>query len=140
MAYIETPYELMNETITTAQSIATKNSVQLFRPVTTAVIECLFDYGSGGTTAKVYVQSSVDDGVTWFDIACFAHTTADLNRVCNLSALTPVTTIYTLTSDALTDDTTKDGLLGDRFRVRFVSTGTYAGSTTCKVFITPKEC
>jgi len=31
-------------------------------------------------------------------------------------------------------NTCKDGLLGDQLRVKFTSTGTYAGTTTMKIF------
>jgi hypothetical protein len=44
----------------------------------------------------------------------------------NLSTATPVTTQYTPT------DGTKDGLLGNMFRAKFTTTGTYAGNTTVR--------
>lgn len=86
-------------------------------------------YGSGGSTIKVYLQTSLDQGTTAIDIACFTYTTASANKARNLSALTPKTTDVTPSDGALTDDTSVDGILGDRFRVKIVSTGTYAGST-----------
>lgn len=88
-----------------------------------------FDWGSGGTTCKVYVQTSLDQGATWIDIAALAFTTADASKVFNLSGLTPKTTAVVPTDGTLTDDTCLDGILGDRVRLKVVSTGTYAGST-----------
>jgi hypothetical protein len=88
-----------------------------------------FAYGSGGTTCKVYVQTSLDQGTTWFDVACFAFTTAGLTRVMNLSAMTPVTTPQAPADGGLADNTALDGPLGDRFRAKVVSVGTYAGPT-----------
>lgn len=86
-------------------------------------------YGSGGTTVRAYVQTSLDQGTTWIDIACVLFGTASEVAALNFSALTPKTTQVTPTDGALSDDTAVDGVLGDRFRLKVVSTGTYAGST-----------
>ena len=139
MTYMPATLMLMNETVTTAQSASTKSAVSGLGRTKSGAIHCIFDYGSGGTTAKVWVQTSFDGGTTWVDIANFAHTTSDLSRVYNLSALTPITTVYTVTDGSLADDTAKDGLIGDRLRVKFTSTGTYAGTTTMKVYAVLKD-
>jgi len=86
-------------------------------------------YGSGGTTIKAYLQTSIDQGATWIDIACVLFATASEHACLNFSALTPKTTAVTPTDGSLTDDTAVDGVLGERFRLKVVSTGTYAGST-----------
>lgn len=86
-------------------------------------------YGSGGTSIKVYLQTSLDEGTTAIDIASFTFTTASLVKARNHSALTPKTTDVTPSDTALTDDTSVDGVLGERFRIKLVSVGTYAGST-----------
>jgi hypothetical protein len=86
-------------------------------------------YGSGGTSVKAYLQTSLDQGTTWIDAACFTFTTASAVKVRNLSGLTPKTSDVIPTDGTLTDDTTVDGILGDRFRLKVVSVGTYAGST-----------
>ena len=88
-----------------------------------------FVYGSGGTNVKAYLQTSVDDGTVPVDIACVVFATSSENAVLNFSALTPKLTQVTPSDGAMADDTSVDGLLGDRFRVKVVSTGTYAGST-----------
>lgn len=124
---------LMSETVTTAQTASTKTAVIGLARAKSVAIHCNFTYGSGGTSAKVWVQTSFDGGTTWVDVANFAHLTTSLRRVYNLSALTPVTTVYTATDGTLADDTCKDGLIGDQLRVKFTSTGTYAGTTTMKV-------
>lgn len=124
---------LMSETITTAQTASTKTAVTGLSRAKSVALHCNFTYGSGGTTAKVWVQTSFDGGTTWVDVASFAHTTSSLRRVYNLSALTPITTVYACTDGSLTDDTAKDGLIGDQLRVKFTSTGTYAGTTTMAV-------
>lgn len=86
-------------------------------------------YGSGGTSIKAYVQTSLDQATTPVDIACVVFGTASEVAALNFSALTPKLTQVTPTDGALADDTAVDGILGDRFRLKVVSTGTYAGST-----------
>lgn len=131
--------QLMSETITTAQTASTKTSVRGLARAKSMALHCIFTYGSSGTAAKAWIQTSFDGGTTWVDIANFAHTTSSLSRAYNLSALTPVTTVYTVTDGSLADDTCKDGLIGDQVRVKFTSTGTYSGSTTMKVFAVLKD-
>lgn len=87
-----------------------------------------FVYGSGGTTGKCWLQTSLD-GNTWIDIAQMAFTTASKSRLYNLSADTPVTTAYTITDGTLADDTAKDGIIGGVYRTKTTTTGTYAAST-----------
>jgi hypothetical protein len=98
-----------------------------------ASIQVRFAYGSGGTTAKVYVQTSLDQGTTWIDIACAAFTTSSATKLFNLSGLTAKTTPANPTDGAMTDDTSLDGVLGDRLRVKVTTTGTYATNTTVAV-------
>ena len=94
------------------------------------LLQADFVYGSGGTTLKCWVQSSADGGANWHDVACFAFTTASKRRLANLSARTAVTTLATPTDGTMADDTAIDGLIGDRLRIKYTSTGTYAGSST----------
>ena len=48
-------------------------------------------YGSGGASIKAYLQTSLDQGITAIDIACFTFATASAVKARNLSALTPKT-------------------------------------------------
>lgn len=91
-------------------------------------------WGSGGTSVKAYLQGSADDGTTAYDIACFTFTTSSAVKLRNFSSLTPKTSDVIPTDGALTDDTSVDGIVPDRVRVKVVSLGTYAGSTllTCR--------
>lgn len=93
------------------------------------LLQAAFTYGSGGTTLKAWIQSTVDGGTTWFDVACFAFTTASKTRIANLRAATAVTSLATPGDAALADDTVVDGILGDQIRVKYTSTGTYVAST-----------
>lgn len=79
-----------------------------------------------GATVKAYVQTSLDQGQTWFDVACFAFATAGDLRVLNLSGLQPLTTPTVPADGALADNTVLDGPLGDRLRAKVLSAGTYA--------------
>jgi hypothetical protein len=97
-------------------------------------LELQFLYGSGGTNVTAYVQASFDGGATYGDIASFQVTTSALTKRLNLSSLTPVTTLSTPADGSLTPNTAVDGLIGSRIRVKVVSTGTYAGATSMKVF------
>ncbi len=85
-------------------------------------------YGSGGTSVTAYLQTSLDEGTTAIDIACEVFGTASENNVLNFSALTPKTTQVVPSDGAMTNDTAVDGILGDRFRIKLVSVGTYANT------------
>ncbi len=124
---------LLSATITAAGAGVTTTAIDSLDLAKAATIQANFDYGSGGTSLKVWVQTSVDGGSTWVDVACFAFTTSDARKVVNLSGLTPVTTLYTATDGTLADDTVKDGVFGARWRCKYTSVGTYAGSTTISV-------
>ena len=86
-------------------------------------------YGSGGAAIKAYLQTSLDQGITAIDVACFTFAMASAVKARNISALTPKTADVVPTDGALADDTSVDGVLGDRFRLKIVSAGTYGGST-----------
>lgn len=139
MTYMPNQLVLMNETVTTAQTASTKTAVTNIANARSVGLHCNFTYGSGGTSAIVYVQTSFDGGSTWVDIASFDHATTSLRRVYNLTVSTPVTTVYTALDGTITANTAKDGLLGSQLRVKFTSVGTYAGSTTMAVHAVVKE-
>lgn len=87
---------------------------------------------SSATSAKAYVQTSFDGGTTWFDIACFAFTTATLDKVAAVT--TQVAATHATPADgALADNTVANGLIGGRLRVKFVSVGTYGAGTILKI-------
>lgn len=125
--------------ITTAQTGTTPGNggaagVGNLAGVVAVELQMVFTYGSGGTNATAYVQTSFDGGVTWFDIASFQATTASLQKVCNVSAVAASAAPATPTDGSLTANTKNEGLIGDRLRVKLTTTGTYAGGTTMAVF------
>jgi hypothetical protein len=92
-----------------------------------------FAYGSGGTQVNVYIQSSLDQGQSWFDIANIEFTTSSGVDAINLSGLNSVTTPAALTNLALANNTVLNGPLGDRLQATVVSTGTYGGGSLLSV-------
>jgi hypothetical protein len=114
---------------------ALSSTVQFNAPPRNLCAQFNFVYGSGGTTADAYLQTSIDGGQTWIDIANFHVTTASARKVINLNSQTPETTQVTPTDGSMTANTAQDGILGPLFRVKYQSSGTYAGNTTLQVDI-----
>ena len=131
---------LANLVFTTAVTALVTSPVQLSNDhPESLLLQGNFTYGSGGTTISAWVQTSVDGGATWTDIANFSFTTSSARFLYNLSGLTPVTTEYTATDGSLTANTAKDGIIGPLLRVKYTSTGTYAGSTTLRIDATTRS-
>lgn len=103
-----------------------------------ATIAASFVYGSGGDTLKVIIETSANQGTSWIEVARLAFAMASAEKVVNLSALTPVTTVYAPTT--LSDDTVKDGVFGQRWRARIVkgAGAVYAGNTSLSVRLIAK--
>jgi hypothetical protein len=91
-----------------------------------------FVYGSGGTNAKFWLQTTVD-GTTWRDIASFAFLVASARKISALHVWTASAAALAASDGALADDTIANGVLGGSFRVKYTTTGTYAGGTTCRI-------
>lgn len=96
-------------------------------------VQARFLYGSGGTTAKAWVQTSLDNGATWIDVMNFAFTTAAATKVSAVNTTTALAAGATPTDGSLADNTILSGFLGDRIRVKFTTTGTYGGATSLKI-------
>ncbi len=92
-----------------------------------------FVYGAGGTAVKVYIQTSLDGGTSWQDIMCLTFTTATAKKYSSVKLDVATGPALTPTDVTLTDNTIVDGVLGDRVRCKFVSTGTYTGVTTLNI-------
>jgi hypothetical protein len=120
-------YSLADLAITTALNAVAQTPVVNLEGILAATIEARFAYGSGGITAKVWVQATLDDGQTWNDIACFGFTTSSAIKIINLSGLTPVTAV-TPSDGAMADNTVQDGILGSAMRAKISTTGTYSNT------------
>lgn len=120
-------------TLTTAVTAVVGEQIRLTDQLRAQCFQLNFVYGSGGTTSKVWVQTSLDGGSTWIDVANFAVTTASARRVSCVKANTAVAANVTPSDGALADNTILDGVLGEFVRTKLTSTGTYGGSTTIRV-------
>jgi len=96
----------------------------------TLTVQAAFAYGSGGTNVKAWVQTTLDDGASWIDIMCFAFTTSAATKVQAVRQYIALAADTTPTDGTLADNTIVDGLMGDRIRVKWTSTGTYAGDSS----------
>lgn len=124
---------LVSRTITAALTDEVVTAVEGFGAPTSMTIQATFAYGSGGTNATAYVQSSIDNGVTFFDVAAIRFTTSGGTVVATVDGKAAITTPATLTDGALTANTVQQGFLGSQMRVKLTTTGTYAGGTTLTV-------
>lgn len=94
-------------------------------------LQANFTYGAGGTTVKIDIETSLDQGVSWVPIVRFSFTTASAKRIMNIAATTTHLTPYE--PGELQDDAAISGILGDRLRAKLTSTGTYSGNTSISV-------
>ena len=133
---------LWTKTITTAIAAPgeTQGVLTGLTNVDQVIVQGVFDYGSGGTTAKAWLQTSFDNGATWVDVVSLAFLLADATKISVLSAnVAPASQAFAPADGALTDDAVVNGAIGDRLRVKVITTGTYAGSTTLKVWVTGRR-
>src|SRR3990167_1869141 len=122
-----------NSVITTASDAngATQAYIDDLDGMLSATIQANFTYGSGGTTVRLMIETSLDQGTTWIEGWRGLFGTASEENGINLFALTPKTS--PVTPAALSDDTCLDGIFGPRWRAKITSTGTYAGNTSLAV-------
>lgn len=100
--------------------------MQNFAGIDALSLQATFNAGSGGISATVYFQTSLDQGATVFDIAAVQFTTANGASIANISALEQ-TGVFTPVAQELTPGTILSaGALGDRFRAVVVVAGAYA--------------
>jgi len=94
--------------------------------------------GSPGTSAKAWVQTSIDGGATWLDLACFAFPATSAVKAARLpgSALRSPAAI---SEGTLADDTASDGPFGERLRVKVTSVGTFGAGTTLTLVAIPRS-
>lgn len=93
--------------------------------------QATFTYGAGGTAVDAWLQTSLDQGATWTDIANWHFTTALGRAIYNLTS--HASTAITPTDGAMAANTFADGVLGPWFRVKWASTGTYTGVTSLSI-------
>jgi hypothetical protein len=86
-----------------------------------------FRAGTGGEAdVRAFLQTSLDDGNTPIDLACCLFSGSE-RRVFNIAADMTSTT-FDATDAALSDDTVLGGILGNRLRLKLVTTGTWVNT------------
>lgn len=128
---------LPTTTIGAAVAATATGTVTRLGGMRAVAVQATFAYGAGGTTTKAFIQTSFDGGTTWADIMCFAFTTSALTRFASvfqeiIFAASPYAPVA-LTDGSLGDNTCVQGFLGDRLRLKYVTTGTYTGLTSLTV-------
>jgi len=98
--------------------------------VRTVAVESKLVVAGGGTSVKVYYQTSLDGGATWIDFAQHAFTTSTASKLSAVKSNIAVTPGTTPGDAALGDNAVLDGLMGDRIRAKAVVVGTYTGAST----------
>jgi hypothetical protein len=124
---------LPSTTLAAAVTARAEDFAYVPREAVSLTVEAIFVRAGGGTTAKAWVQTSFDGGTTWVDVMNFAFTTTTGSAVSSVRVTTAVAANYTPTDGTLADNTIKDGLLGDRVRVKWTTTGTYTGASSIKL-------
>lgn len=124
--------------VTTALTGATTSVKDGFGDVTALTVTAQFTRIGGGATVDVWVQTSIDQGVTWIDIANFHWTTASAAQAVNVSGLVSITAPVAITDGALAANTVREGILGDRYRTKITSTGTYDAGSRVAVNVSPR--
>lgn len=149
MTFMPATLCLMNNvTITTALTAVPFVMVQGLARAKSIGFQLSFNYGSGGTHVRVWIQTSFDGGQTFWDVAAAEFLGISDNYYFNVSGLTPVT--WAAGYDVLTSGTlgisgadlnpaVNDGFLGDRWRALVTTTGTYAGNTTLGIFANARD-
>lgn len=120
---------ILSATLAAAVTADVTAGVFMLGRVESLTLHAIVTVAGGGTTAKAWVQTSIDGGTTWVDIANFALTTSTAARMYHLTPVA-VTSIATPTDGTLADNTAVNGLLGDRVRVKLTTTGTYTGASS----------
>ena len=129
---------LCNIQITAAQTGVVQTAVTGLGTPTSVTLEAIFTYvASAATTVDAWVQTSIDAGVTWYDVANFHYTTASAVQYQNVSN-TAINTSTALTSLTLSSSTSINGFLGDRLRVVDTTVGTYGAGTQLTINAYPR--
>lgn len=122
-------FNLANRAISTNITGEVQTAVDGLEGAVAVTIRGQLAYGSGGSSFKAWVQTSLDNGENWQDVCCFAGTTASFVKEFNISGLTPVTTAYTPTQAAMSDDSAKDGIVGSQWRCVISTSGAAYANT-----------
>ena len=124
---------LLDAILTDAVTGAVTDPVTLPAGCASLALQAAFTYGSGGTSAKAWVQTSLDGGATWCDIACFAFATTTARKASALTVNVALAAATAPTDGTMADNAILNGLLGSQFRVKYTTVGTYADDTRLQI-------
>jgi hypothetical protein len=135
--------ELLSIPITTAITQTVSQTFQV-RPgpggqwlPATLTLQCNLTWGSGGTTVDADLQTSLDGGTTWTDVAnCnFASIAASKRLIWTIesSLVAAPVQVTTPTDGTMTANTALSGVFGNMWRVKYQTTGTFAGGTSLRI-------
>jgi hypothetical protein len=100
-------------------------------------LTCVFTATGGGIGVRVYVQSSLDGGNTYFDAVCFTFGNTSGVLRANLDGCAQVAPTAP-SAGALADNTCAHGLLGEHLRFVVTSTGTFSAGTKIALYYTTR--
>lgn len=98
------------------------------------VVQAIFVVGSfAGATVDAFIQTSLDGGATWIDIMNFHFTTTSATKLSGVVGTVAVAAAVVPGDGALAANSILNGVLGDLFQLKVVSTGNYGVGTTLAV-------
>jgi hypothetical protein len=124
---------LMNVTLAEAVAGVIGESIPVPVGARALSVQSVFTRAGGGTSCKVWIQTSFDGGLTWVDVMCHAFLVTTATKISSVRQDIAVAAAYVPTDGTLGDDAIKDGLLGDRIRAKRTSVGTYSGASSLVV-------
>lgn len=118
-------YTLFAAAITTARTAEAQTAIDTVDMSSVTIVAEMIG-GTSGTSISAWVQVSLDDGSTWFDVALFTWTNTASKKWCVLSgnAAKAVATYAALAAEGV-----NDGLLGTEMRAVITTVGVYANTT-----------
>jgi hypothetical protein len=102
---------LLTLAVTAAQPMAASSVLKLNAAPRNVVAQANFLYGLAGTNVAAYLQTSIDGGATWIDIAQWTFAATSGRLVYNLNAQTPLVAARSLVGIAGTLEVTVGAIL-----------------------------
>jgi len=93
--------------------------------------------GAGGTTIDVYLQTSLDNGQSWWDVIHLGVLAATVEKAASIRKYIAQSAPARLAAvdGTLALDTVYDGFFGQTWRIKYVIVGTYAADNTFRTNI-----
>jgi hypothetical protein len=129
---------LLSTSITSAITATVGAGFSGFGATRAMTVQAKFTCVSAGSSVDAYVQTSLDGGLTFIDVAQFHFTGASATSVVNLVGETAIAAPTAITTGSLAANTTQQGVIGDLWRVQWTSVGSYGAGTTLVVTVQPR--